>query len=315
MNHSARSIRAYVGLSMVSIVLLAALAISTVLTAGLSVYYSATADRVTPAKFDTLKSAENDYVWFDAVGVSDWLYNTKQTSNSTVTENTYYAAEDADGNLIIARISSTEYEKLSAQRTYWDREDNTAPMPEPYRMLGISIPMSNVPKLASSLVQATGLKAGSEFRQYFGSSYLSVGTNPRQKISGMCEGIAILCGMFAVILFFCYRDCIRKTSKSIKVLEEKGLVDAAAEQLSNKTRGQKVVLGNGFLFVKRGGVAISYDSITEASCIGNTVKLKTPFTGETKLKMSSNEAAAEFMSELPLEDAPAEQVITRKKAE
>ena len=204
------------------------------------------------------ESPKGTMAYIDVVGVSNWLFKAD--------EMTYYTVEDAEGYLYTVRLSDTQYDAMTAQQDYWNRETEDAPMPEAYHLVGYVQDVTSV--MRENLSNSWGISED-EYAQYFGARFLNATTSTNEENSALWFMGALFSGLFALL---CLIFCLRAGSNSKKCLahlEQRGLLEKAAQQLEftenhtviGKKRG---ILTQDFLFGKGTGVAVAYDDIVWA---------------------------------------------------
>ena len=193
--------------------------------------------------------------YIDVVGVSNWLYQ----SDDVV----YYSVEDAAGYLYTVRLKDSQLREMAAQQEYWNREDDNAPMPEPYHLVGYVQAASDTVK--ESLAQSWDISV-EDYEYYFGVNYLNATTSvSTEKSAGWFMG-ALFAFMFALFCLLIYGRAASMAKKCLNHLEERNLLDRAAQQLEN-TAGHTVIGKNKgictqeFLFGKGTGAVLPYSEI------------------------------------------------------
>lgn len=193
--------------------------------------------------------------YIDVVGVSDWLYQYDDT--------VYYSVEDAYGYLYTVRLNDRQLEEMAAQAEYWNRTSETAPMPEPYRLVGVVQKTGDTVK--ESLAQSWDISVA-EYEEYFGVNFLNATTTVgAEKSAGWFVG-ALFSFLFALICLVFQMRGASVSKKCLKVLEERCLLEKAAQQLENteehmvlgKNRG---ILTRDFLFGKGTGAVAAYSDV------------------------------------------------------
>lgn len=216
------------------------------------------ADVGDPVDFYPSETPTGTMAYIDVVGVSNWLYQYDDAI--------YYSVEDAYGYLYTVRLKDSQLKAMAAQEAYWNRATDSEPMPEPYRLVGVVQKTSNDVK--KSLSQAWDITT-SEYEEYFGVNFLNAATSlGAEKSAGWFVG-ALLSGMFALVCLILHMQASKSAKKCLKVLEERFLLDKAAQQLENaeehlvigKNRG---ILTQDFLFGKGTGAVIPYSDVTWA---------------------------------------------------
>ena len=193
--------------------------------------------------------------YIDVVGVSNWLYQ----YDSAI----YYSVEDAEGYLYTVRLEDSQLEEMSAQADYWNRTTEDAPMPEPHRLVGYV--QKTADNVRESLAQSWDITVG-EYDQYFGANFLNATTSTGVENSVPWFIGALFSGLFALLCLVFQLRAASVSRKCLKVLEERCLVEKAAQQLENseehfvvgKNRG---ILTRDFIFGKGTGAVIAYTDV------------------------------------------------------
>ena len=213
------------------------------------------ADVADPVEFYPSETPVGTMAYIDVVGVSNWLYNYDGAI--------YYSVEDAFGYLYTVRLSDSQLKNMAAQEEYWNRSTETAPMPEAYRLVGLVQNAGNDVK--ESLAQSWGITQG-EYEEYFGVTFLNATTSVgAEKASGWFVG-ALVSGLFALLCLILQLRASKVAKKCLKVLEERCLLEKAAQQLEN-TAGHTVIgknrgiLTQDFIFGKGTGAVVAYSDV------------------------------------------------------
>ena len=208
-----------------------------------------------PVDFYPSETPTGTMAYIDVVGVSNWLYQ--------YDEAVYYSVEDAYGYLYTVRLKDSQLKEMSAQAEYWNRTSETAPMPEPYRLVGYV--QATATDVKESLAQSWGISV-SEYEEYFGVNFLNATTSVgAQKSAGWFVG-ALFSGLFALLCLILQLRASKVAKKCLKVLEERCLVEKAAQQLEN-TAGHTVIgknrgiLTQDFIFGKGTGAVVPYSDV------------------------------------------------------
>ena len=216
---------------------------------------TSTDNSVEAAEFYPDESPRGSTVYIDVVGVSTWLYQYDDA--------VYYSVEDAEGYLYTVRLSDAQYNAMTAQQAYWERTDENEPAPAPYRLVGVA---KDIPSdVRESLAQSWSITA-SEYDQYFGTGYLNATTSAGQEASAGFFVAALISGIFALLCLIFTQRAGGNATQCLRQLEERGLLEKAAQQLEftenhtviGKKRG---ILTQDFLFGKGTGVVVAYDDI------------------------------------------------------
>lgn len=213
------------------------------------------ADVGDPVDFYPSETPTGTMAYIDVVGVSNWLYQ--------YDDEIYYSVEDAYGYLYTVRLNDSQLKAMSAQAEYWNRTTETAPMPEPYRLVGLVQETSDSVK--QSLSQSWGISTA-EYEEYFGLNLLNATTSVGAQKSAGWFFAALFSGMVALLCIIFQLRASKVAKKCLKALEEQGLLEKAAQQLDNpvdqtvigKNRG---VLTQDFIFGKGTGAVIAYSDI------------------------------------------------------
>lgn len=204
-------------------------------------------------KFNNSASSSGEYCYVDVVGVSDWLYKYEST--------TYYTILDKDGNYGIAVLKSSDLYAMSAQRTYWDSDDDT-PAPEPYRIYGMSSKIGDSTKKA--IAEVWGMSQV-EYSTYFGKLYLNTSASPSGNKSSLffVIGFMSLMGWIGTGLYSAITRS--KARKAIGSLEATGRMEEAGAQfagaMANYPSAPPALLTQDYLFMKNGGTVVNLSDI------------------------------------------------------
>lgn len=209
------------------------------------------------AEFYPDDSETGTMAYIDVAGVSNWLYK--------YDEATYYSVEDAEGYLYTVRLTDSQYNAMTVQQTYWNRESDTAPV-STYRLEGY---VQKTPDdVRSSLAESWDITA-TEYDQYFGANYLNATTSLSAQNSTPWLIAALFSGMLALFCTIISSRAKKVFKKCCKQLEARCLLEKAAQQLEfteghtvlGKNRG---ILTQDFLFGKGTGAVIPYSDIVWA---------------------------------------------------
>ena len=207
-----------------------------------------------PKPMDTMLSENGSYVYVDAVGVSDWVYEVKST--------TYYMVVDADYDCYVAKISAADLKKLSAPRAWFDSEDDDAPMPEPVRLTGVCKGISST--VRSSFSEVLELSE-EDFDAYFGEKGIWVGETPSGNVFALWLVPAIISLAGAVVLLLIGLAKGKATKRAIARLEQRSMLPQAEADLSSPTvrseRKDQFRMSGRFLFGKGIGLAAAWDDV------------------------------------------------------
>ncbi|MCR4894386.1 MAG: hypothetical protein K5911_06620 [Eubacteriales bacterium] len=210
-------------------------------------------DRSSAVKFNNSAASAGDYCYIDVVGVSDWLY--KYDSS------TYYTVLDSDGNYGIALIKSSDYYSMSAQRTYWDSDDD-AVAPEPYRLYGMSVTTTDT--LKKNIAEVWGMSQV-EYSSYFGRLYLNASASPSSNRGSLFIALAVfsLAGWFGTGLYSLISRS--RAKKSVRNLEATGRMQEASSQFYNAVTNYPseppIVVTKDYIFTKNTGSVVDLSDI------------------------------------------------------
>ena len=208
-----------------------------------------------PVEFYPDDTPAGTMAYIDVVGVSNWLYQYDSA--------TYYSVEDAEGYLYTVRLEDSQLAEMSAQADYWNRTTEDAPMPEPHRLVGYV--QKTADNVRESLAQSWDITVG-EYDQYFGVNFLNATTSTGVENSVPWFIGALFSGLFALLCLVFLLRAASVSKKCLKVLEERCLIEKAAQQLENseehfvvgKNRG---ILTTDFIFGKGTGAVIAYTDV------------------------------------------------------
>lgn len=207
------------------------------------------------AEFYPSESENGTMAYIDVVGVSDWLYQ--------YDEATYYSALDAEGYLYTVRLSDSQFKDLKAQFDYFMSEDENAPVPEAYRLVGY---VQNTPSnVRTNLAQVWEITQ-TDYDNYFGTKFLNATTSTGEQASAPWFVGALFCFLFAVVFLLTYHQSSKVAKKCLQRLEELGLTERAAQQLENAECNtvigkNKGMLSQEFVFGKGTGMVVPYSDI------------------------------------------------------
>lgn len=208
-----------------------------------------------PVEFYPSETPTGVSAYIDVVGVSNWLYQ--------YDEAVYYSVEDAEGYLYTVRLNDRQLKEMAAQEEYWNRTTETAPMPEPYRLVGVVQKTGST--VQESLAESWGISVA-EYEEYFGVNFLNATTNVgAEKSAGWFVG-ALFSFLFGLLCLIFQFRASGVSKKCLKVLEERCLLEKAAQQLENteehlvlgKNRG---ILTRDFVFGKGTGAVVAYSDV------------------------------------------------------
>lgn len=239
------------GMSVVAMLLLiAALVLAIVgMTAGAS-------ETGTAQEFFPGESPNGTMAYIDVVGVSDWLYKYDGS--------TYYSVEDAFGYLYTVKLKDSQFSNLKDQQIFWNRETDDVPMPAAFRLEGVVTAVTS--DIRTNLADCWGITT-EDYDLYFGTKFLDATTTASEEASAPWFVFAALCGIFGIAFLVGPVRASRNAKKCLQNLEEKGLLERAAQQLENtemhtvigkKNRG---IMTQDFIFGKGTGMVVPYTDI------------------------------------------------------
>jgi hypothetical protein len=207
-----------------------------------------------PVAFDSSASEYGDYCYIDVIGISNWLYQYEGE--------TYYTAMDEKGYYYTVRVNDSTYDKMSAQFDWWMSEDEDEAPPAPYRLTGMAY--SATSSIRENICYAWDFEE-SEYSEIFGTMYLNANATPGSDAIAPWLFLCLMCGITALILFLVYLPANGAFKKCVKALEEKNLLDGAANELEYpeniKVCKDQARLSRRFLFCKRNGVVVPYTDV------------------------------------------------------
>ena len=203
-----------------------------------------------PVLFRNRATEARTWCYIDAVGISDWVYRSDDVR--------YYVAEDAKGNFYVVHLSQSRYNKMTAQQAYWN-EETAVQVPE--RLTGIAHDVT--PAIKNNFCKAFDLNV-LDFGTYFGTSYLDATSSPRSDSLlgwGILAGFGLLLGL---VLTLTSRAANKRTDRALAALGGYAVEQAAAElesPLTLRAPGDRLRLGERYLFGKKTGLALTYDQV------------------------------------------------------
>lgn len=208
-----------------------------------------------PVEFFPGDTPTGTMAYIDVVGVSPWLYR--------YDDMVYYSVEDAEGYLYTVRLSDSQYKAMSAQQVYWNRATESEPMPQPYHLVGYVQLTTN--EVKQNLAQSWDITVA-DYEYYFGTLFLNATTSVSAENSAPWFIGALFSGLFALLCIILQARAASVSKKCLKVLEERCLLEKAAQQLDNpidqlvigKNRG---ILTQDFIFGKGTGAVIPYSDV------------------------------------------------------
>ena len=296
-----KTIRHYIGLKRRWKIALAALAAVGIILGGLSLLFRSQPEPE-PVLFNPLTAEKGVYCYFDAVGISAWLYKEKTENGSYTTIDTYFIAEDAGGHRIIADLDMETQTNVFSQQMYFSGGWLGDSAPKPYRLQGLAVPMQDGDKVRSKIAEALEIDDGEEYEEFFGSVILSAGKSPKKTGASKLEGYALFAGLAVVVVFFGNMDVLSMMWACFKDLKKYGKLEAAAEQVGKGHGDDPIIVGDGYVFQKNKGFALCPEMVKEATCSGTMVSLMTMLDSKpTVLHFCNVEQARRFMEFIPLE--------------
>lgn len=203
--------------------------------------------------FNPVYSGEGSYVYMNIAAVSDWIYQ--------YDDDIYYAAIDVDNYYYNVKLTKAQYSEMQQQKENWTLDEIPAGT-ECYKVYGVARNVSS--DLKDAFVQVFGINAA-DYDAYFGDMYLDATTTPAVENKAMWFMFAFMSAMFAFICFSLERAPKSNFKKCFARLEERGLSDKAAAELSSgiyETFGKDAARASqNFLYCKKTGVVLSFDDI------------------------------------------------------
>ena len=300
MRNAKRTIRRYIGGSRRWKLLMAAIAAAGLVLGALSLVLGRQPEPV-PVPFNPDLAENGDYCTFEAVGISPWLYR-ETTKNGTYSHtDTWYLAQDTEGRAVIVRLPMEEQTQIFSQQLYFAGGDLMGNTPKPHMLKGIARSMRESGDLRRQIAGALEIDPGEEFEALLGSTYLAVGESPKHTGSGKLYGYALLAGMALVCVFMAKLGVVSGAGISLRQLKKHGRLEEAARQLAAGHPEDPVVTGDGYLFLKNKGIALCPEMVTEATCSGSTVWVKSRLEPQpTMLTFYDIGQARRFMEFIPL---------------
>lgn len=234
---------------------LCAIVLAVTLVMGLMALNAETPD---PVEFYPSETPTGTMAYIDVVGVSNWLYDYDGA--------VYYSVEDAEGYLYTVRLKASQLKEMSAQEEYWNRTTETAPMPEAYRLVGYVQKTSD--DVRESLAQSWDITVV-EYDQYFGENFLNATTSVGAENSAGWFVGALFSGLFCLLFIILQSRAASVAKKCLAVLEDRCLLEKAAQQLQNKDAQLVIgknrgILTQDFIFGKGTGAVFTYEDIVWA---------------------------------------------------
>ena len=209
----------------------------------------------TALEFYPSESETGSMAYIDVVGISGWVYK--------YDEAVYYTALDGEGYLYTVRLSDSQFKQLSAQNAYWEDDSADAVPPASFRLEGLV--KDTASDTRRSIAQAWVLTTA-EYDKIFGTKFLDATTSAGEEASAPWFVGTLFFGMLGLVFLIAAGRSKRNAKKCLQVLEERGLLERAADQLENpnthmvigKNRG---ILTQDFLFGKGTGMVVAYSDI------------------------------------------------------
>ena len=200
-------------------------------------------------EFDSMDSEKGAYVSLDVVGISDWIYKTDGV--------TYYVAMDKWDYAYIVRVSDSQLKKMDDQNDYFMEED--AAMPRAYELKGIARKLSTT--VRNEVASVFDIPAY-ESEDYFGVMYLDATYAAGSDTFAMWMVGFVICLVLGIVFLLISLPASINFKKCMAILEERGLVDAAANDLQSeaavKVGKDCARLGRNFFFGKNSGMVLHY---------------------------------------------------------
>ena len=216
----------------------------------------APSDPTEAMKFSSMQSDSDEYKYVDVLLVTDWIYNDEG--------NYYYAAMDSEGNVFTLKLSKSQFSDLAAQ--YEANLADDASLPDTKRLYGLSKKLGS--SAAGAVGDVLGLAGADEYYEWIGRSYFDATDSPAGNSKDMYFVFALFAGLIALMIGAIYGSKQMTFKRLTRRLEERGLLDAAAQELE---RGEGLSLGKGallltdrFIFHKPLGFALAYDDVAWA---------------------------------------------------
>ena len=170
-------------------------------------------------RFDRLKEDSRTVYYEDIVLVSKSAYQ--------LLFDDYYLAQNPEGQWLIVCLDDETFEALELQHEYYLKIQNgeIATQPEPVRVYGISVDSSLD---FENVIDEMGKET---FEAYFGTCYLDATTTPRKDTMQKSWLVTISLLIGTVIYVIVRFTKTKKRKQSLQLLEEKGLLLSAADEL------------------------------------------------------------------------------------
>lgn len=236
--------------------------------------------------FDPVYSSVFNYVYLDAVGVSDWAYRQYDEYDPSDFV-TFNFAEDAEGYLYTVFFDEITPEKMgmSEQREYWDRESKDAAQPEPVRIYGTVSRFTA--KERKDFAEYWGISK-EEFRDYFGKKYMRVGDTTWDTYGGIWIVAALILGVITMVVFEGAGKIKKNRKKCLSALSGDNVAyefEAPTTASINDDRGRASAH---YLYGRHTGTVLKYEDILWCYIFPDSGKAKsaaylTAYTASDKL--------------------------------
>ena len=207
--------------------------------------------------FDPINSGNDDYVYLDIAGISDWFY--EYTIEST--KQTYYIAMDNDGYRYIVKMKPTDHSKLKEQNEWWNSDDTDNP-PASERVYGSPSSLSS-----DKIKDFSGVFeiSESEFKDYFGTKCFDAWTSPAKGSNSLYTFFTVILGVMWLVFTVASRSISGGVKRSINMLKRLGELDQAAAELEASSGGviglDRARATEHYLFGRGTGSVLRYEDI------------------------------------------------------
>ncbi len=211
---------------------------------------------VLPAtEFFPSESEVGTMAYIDVAGLSQWVYDDGDGA-------VYYSAEDANGYFYTVRLYTRQFNEMSTQQAYWNRETDSSD-PEVFHLEGLVTRTGT--SLRNNFSQAWEITP-EEYDQYFGTLYLDATTSVSESSSAGWYVAAFFFGLIWLLVYVPQLSAANACKRCLRNLEEKGLLEQAAQQLQFQDSHISVARNRGiltqhFLFGQRNGIVLPYNDI------------------------------------------------------
>ena len=209
------------------------------------------------APFDPINSGNDDYVYLDIVGISDWFY--EYTIDST--KQTYYVAMDNDGYRYIVEMKPSDMGKLTAQNDWWNSDATDKP-PAAERVYGSPSSLSS-----DKIKDFSGVFEISEdeFEKYFGTKCFDAWSSPAKGTNSLYTFFTVILGVMWLMFSIASRSINGGAKRSIAALKRRGELDQAAAELEASSGGviglDRARATEHYLFGRGTGSVLRYEDI------------------------------------------------------